>query len=584
MAAILLLSVVVYSSSLDGEILNFDDNQYFDEYPEITDLSWENTKLYFGKHYVLMYHPLPILSFAVQYQLSGLDGTPYHWVNLLFHLLNVLLVYVLGKQILKRPEAALIATLIFAVHPMNTEAVSWISARSSVMYSFFFLASLITYLQFIRAESKKPVWFVVSLVLFALSLFSKVNAAPLPFVLLLFDWFERRKFRSAVILEKLPFLALAIGFGLFALQNAGTTDNLNLGSSQFSFFEGILLSTYSLGFYLIQFFVPMHLSAIHVYPAEGLGPLFYASPLLLAGLSWVVWRLRRERIVLLGMGFFLIIIAITLQVIPSRLFMMADRYCYLPYVGFALIIAHLVVNKPLRQLHNKGYLQPLVLVWCLILAVATHQRNKVWTNTFDLVTDIIDKNSDHEYLARAYAIRAQHYQRLGRANEAIEEYSKALEMDAEDVTTYYNRGKLRFDTRQYKAAEKDFKRALELGGPDHIAAHQSHNFLGGIAFNQNQLQLALKHYENAIHCDSTFAEAYRNRGAIFGQQQAFDKALLEYNNAIAMDEQHPDGYKFRGIVYLKLNMRNEACEDLLAAKLKGAKGVDDLIAKNNCNE
>lgn len=576
LAGILLLTSFAYSTGIDGDILNFDDNQYFEQFPEITNLSWHSVKMYFSKHYVLMYHPLPILSFAVQYAITGLDPTPFHLFNILFHLINVVLVYVLAMAMFNDRKTGWFAALVFGIHPMGTEAVTWISARSSVMYTCFFLASLIYYTRYNKG-SKITVSYVLSLCCFALALFSKANALPLPGLLLLIDWYEKRPLSRKLILEKLPFLALSVLFGVIALSDSGTSDNLLKGSTTYTILDGLMMSAYSLSFYLVQYFAPIHLSAIHVYPVgTGLPVLFYLSPVLLIGLGALLWKFKTHRRLVFGVGFFAIVVAVTLQVIPSRLFMMADRYTYLPYAGISMALAHLIWAKKGSQKPLLGY---LVGGWILILVVVTYQRNKVWDNTYDLVSDIIKKNESHPYLARAYAIRAgiREKEKNDRSG-AVADYNKAIALRPQQGITYFGRGQLLFRMGRYQKAKADFLKSEELSGPNVISS----NFLGGCEFNLKNYQAALSHYSRAISLDSNFAEAFKNRGSVYGQLKQFELAEKDLTQSIKLVPNDPNSVKFRALVYLNLNNREKACRDLLRAKLLGAKGVDDLIAKNAC--
>lgn len=597
---ICIISLIAFSSNFNGDILNFDDNEYFEDYPDIVNLSWQNVGNYFSNHYVLMYHPLPILSFAVQYNLFKLNPVPYHLFNFLFHLINILLVYLLTKRLSKGSiMVGLLVALIFAVHPMNTEAVSWISARSSVMYSCFFLASLLAYWQYLHSSAKLK-WYIIAFVFALLSFFSKANALPLPIVLILFDWFARRKLKKDVVragaetttfdiipfVDKVPFFALSIIFGLVALSDAGTNNNLNIGAETFSLGQGLLLSIYSLSNYLVQFFAPFHLSAIHTYPLKvdgALPTIFYVAPLLAAIVVFLLFKFRNNRPVIFGFAFFAIIVSVTLQIVPSRLFIMADRYVYLPYVGFAFILATLInslaTSNNFKQKASGKKLATAMVIWALLLAVVTFNRNKVWNTTENLVTDIIAKNNEHPYLARAYGIRAAIKEGRRDSRGALIDLEKAIELRPNEGETYYNRGQIFFRMSQWEKAKKDFKKAGEILGTHYTLA----NYLGGCEYNLNNYVSALEYYSEAIELKPDYAEAIRNRGSTYASILEYDKALKDYSAAIKLVPNESDAFKFRGYVYLKLNNREKACEDLLHAKLLGAQGVDESITANNCS-
>ncbi|MGB0429233.1 MAG: tetratricopeptide repeat protein [Bacteroidia bacterium] len=583
---ICLASAVAFSSNFNGEILNFDDNLYFED-TDITNLTWLNLANYFTKHYVIMYHPLPILSFAVQYNLHELNPLPYHLFNFIFHLLNILLVYVFAKALSHKTLVGLLTALVFAVHPMNTEAVSWISARSSVMYSFFFLASLYVYWQYITNVKKHNAkWFIFAFGLALLSFFSKANALPLPFVLVLLDWYAKRKFNPKLILEKIPFIALSVIFGLVAISDSGTANNLNIGTNEFTFFQGLLLSFYTLGNYVVQFFAPIHLAAIHTYPVKtitgGLPILYYIAPMVLAALAVLVFKFKNNRNLIFSLLFFGIIVSVTLQIIPSRLFMMADRYVYLPYVGFAFFIAQFInscASSKNQKIKKRGSIFiNIVLVWALLLAIISFNRNKVWNNTETLVTDIIEKNNEHPYLSRAYGIRAAIKESRKDSRGALADLNKAVEIRGTEGEIFYNRGQVHFRMTNYAKALSDFIKAREIMGNHYQLA----NFMAGCEYNLNRYVSALEYYNEAIELKPDYAEAIRNRGSVYASILEYNNAIKDYSKAIELVPSDADAFKFRGFVYLKLNNREKACNDLLRAKQLGAQGVEPSIVANKC--
>lgn len=154
LVGLIIITFFIYANALYNGLLHFDDNEYF-TYPEITQLSWPNLKLYFSHYYLIMYQPIPVLSFSINYYFSQVKTVPLHVFNLIFHLMNVLLVYLFIAKLSQKRIIALIVAMLFAIHPMNVEAVTWISARSSSMYTFFYILALIFYLNYIKLAQKK---------------------------------------------------------------------------------------------------------------------------------------------------------------------------------------------------------------------------------------------------------------------------------------------------------------------------------------------------------------------------------------------------------------------------------------------
>ncbi|MCB0739123.1 MAG: tetratricopeptide repeat protein [Bacteroidetes bacterium] len=577
-AAILVVTVWSYSSGIKGQMLEFDDVQYFRDFPEITNLSWASLRLYFTKHYVLMYHPLPILSFAINHYFSELNPVPYHIVNLLFHLLNVMLVFKLLKHFIKHSWLALGLAAAWALHPMNTEAVTWISARSSVMYTFFFLGSMWFYLKF--QERRELKFLLLSFLAALLSHLSKVNAVALPVVLVALEWFYSGK-QLKKYAYTIPFFAIAVFFGLYALSDSGTTDNILTTVNRFETWEFGLMSAYSLWFYLSRLFVPSGLSAIHTYPdnADGMPAEIWLGFLALALLIVLVWKFRQNKLFLLGIGIFLIVVGPTLQLFPTRLFLMADRYVYLPYLGLLLAIS--VLLKPILETKRKDSIFTGLVLFSAVMAIITFQRNKVWTSTIDLVDDIIAKNPEVPYMARAYGMKANylHYKK-GQSVEAEKYYTKAIAVKPSDWESLYNRAMLYKQTKRAQNAIEDLTKCLELINRDHYFIY---NEIGALEFSINRQLKAQHSFEKSIELNAEYADAWNNLGTVLATSSNWQKALNAFSKAIEIKPDYVDALKHRGLVYQQLGQSDQACTDFLAVKRLGSNVVNKQIQDLGCN-
>ena len=166
--SLLVLTFIVFYNSLHNYfITNLDDSLYIAAADNLKHLTSADISTMFGTYIAGIYHPLTVLSLAIDFSFHGQNAFPYHLVNLLFHLANVALVFWFIYLLLKRVEAAFIVALFFAIHPMHVESVAWISERKDVLYTFFFLASLVAYLLYIK-DIKKYGYYIFSIVLFIL--------------------------------------------------------------------------------------------------------------------------------------------------------------------------------------------------------------------------------------------------------------------------------------------------------------------------------------------------------------------------------------------------------------------------------
>ena len=166
--------LLLFYNTLTNNFVNLDDSGYIKDNPDIKSLSAKNIAAIFSSFYNANYHPFTTLSYAIEYNLFGLNAKPYHIINLLIHLLNVFMVFRLIKKISGKAEVALIVALFFAIHPMHVESVAWISERKDLLYSFFFICGLSTYYEYIHATANRNKLYLYTILLFLCSLLSKL--------------------------------------------------------------------------------------------------------------------------------------------------------------------------------------------------------------------------------------------------------------------------------------------------------------------------------------------------------------------------------------------------------------------------
>jgi len=314
------------------------------------------------------YHPLTMISLAIDYQLSKKfssdtpppqqiigendpppEVTPYifHLCNIIFHLINTILVFWVIFLLFQnfKPDTrfwvAIITALLFGVNTIHVESVTWISERKDVLYTMFYLFSLLAYIKYLN--KKKYTFFALSLFLFILSGLSKGQAVSLAPTLIIVDWLYKRKLLSRkVILEKIPYFAIGLVFGIIAIYAQEEGEAIH-AMDEYAFYYRILFAAYGSTMYFLKMLVPHDLAAIYPYPHGGV-PIkfwFYLIPLTLY-IFVFVWALKKAKNIAFAIAFFFLNIALVLQFIPVGSAIMADRYAYIPSIGFFLIIALLM--------------------------------------------------------------------------------------------------------------------------------------------------------------------------------------------------------------------------------------------------
>lgn len=465
LAGILLITFIAFANTLKNDfITNWDDNTYIINNNDIKNLSFEGIKNLLTGYHIGNYHPLTMLSFAIEYKLFGLNPRAFHFFNLLFHLINVWLVYRFIILLSKRTEVAAIVAVLFAIHPMHVESVSWISERKDVLYAMFYLASLITYLKYTNSNQKK--YLNYSVLFFLLSLLSKSMAVTLPAILILLDYYLDRKPERKTIIEKIPYILLSLVFGLLALKSQGESGAISL-APQFELFDRLFIAGNALLTYCVKLILPINLSAMYDYPVKTndlLPWIYYLSPFILIAIFLAIIKISTNRKdTIFGTLFFLSTISLVIQVIPFGRAIVADRYTYIPYIGLFYIIGQfycVIIDSKTDILKRlKPYIKNTAIGIALLLAVLTLNRNKVWKNGLTLFEDVIKKNPNIGY---AYFARAEAKDDIKDYHGAISDFTEAIRFDPTFMDAYLNRGVMRHYVGDNPGAIADFTKAIEL--------------------------------------------------------------------------------------------------------------------------
>lgn len=575
--AILIATIIAYSPVFKAEFTNWDDQGYVTENPVVQNLTAENFKLLLTENFVANYHPLTMLSLAVDYAIAGDSARWFHGVNLLLHLLNTFLVFYLVWMIFKKlelayfAELALLVAALFGLHALHVESVAWIAERKDVLYSLFFLASLIAYMKYLN--SRKWKFYLFALSLFVLSLFSKGQAVSLAVSLFAIDFlFNRKIFSGKVLIEKIPFLALAVLFGVFAL-NAQQESEAVAGFTQehVSLFERLMFASYGYVAYHLKLILPLNLSAIYPYPSktDGSFPVIYYLAFIpaLAILASIFYFLKKDRIIAFALLFFLINVVLVLQIIPVGSAILADRYVYISSIGFFMLIAILLGRLLIKNTQRFTLLFALAGVYLFVLLIMTFSRAQVWDNSLALWNDVLSK---HKTVQLAWNNRGNLKYNAGDLQGAMADYSEAVKIDAGHPEAYMNRGTVKHDLNDFKGSLADYNKAIEID-PNHPKSYYGR---GGTYLAMNQFKLAIQDFDKAIEFDPSYAAAYSNRGNAKMNQKQLTEAMQDYNKAIKLNPNFADAYSNRGIAWVVSGNFEAALKDYSTAlKLKPNDGL-----------
>jgi protein O-mannosyl-transferase len=561
---VLLVTFVVYLPSLGNGFTNWDDPTVVTGNPLVIhpQLARVLTTPVAGN-----YHPLTILSLALNHRLTGLRPASYHWLNLLLHLANTGLVFAFVWKLSRRRFWTTVATsLFFGIHPMHVESVAWVTERKDVLYAFFYLLGLFAYLRYL--ERRGAAWYVACLAAFILSLASKPAAVVFPLTLLALDWFFQRGDHLRLVVEKVPLLALSVAAGWLNVtvqQAAGAV----VPAGTWSPFERLLFASYGSVQYVIKLFVPVHLSAIYPFPRDSssIGPEFYgALAAMLVAFPTMLFLSRRLRPVLFGWAFFFVNIVLVLQFFPVGQAILADRYTYVPYIGLFLALTWWLDEQPRPGGAAGSARLWIAAVLVAMLPLSLHQtwvRCGVWRSSETLWTDAIRRfphrlDVAHNDLGLALAAEGRldeaisQYQEAirirgsysdahnnlgaalaaqGRLEEAVVEYRERLRLKSDDVEARNNLGNALAAQGQFAEAVPLYREALRLD-PDNDRAHYN---LGAALIGQDQLEEAATHFREAIRLDPGFAEACNNLGVVLIRMGRYGEAIPPLRRALELD-------------------------------------------------
>ncbi len=480
---LLLLTVVVwtaFSPCLKAGFLNWDDDINLLEHPTVRSLEPSNLKRMFQESVQKIYTPLTTFSYALEYHFFGFKPFVYHLDNLFLHWANTVLVFCLALRFGFSAAGALVAALMFGVHPMRVESVAWVTERKDVLYAFFYLWAMFFYLDYLKIRRWNA--YGGALVFGFLSMLAKPMAASLPLVFLLMDWHRKRQWDVKALLDKIPFFA-------FIIPLAWITYSLNPhvhqpGASAF------LISIWSLAFYIRKFFWPDVFIPLYKLPL----PVDWSTPAypVALGLCLLVVLLaiafRKNRWVLFAVFYFLLSIVFVLGLNPSTvLSVVDDRYMYLSNLGFCLLLGDFVSRRLVSDAASfwkMARLGILIIGVFSVLIVKTFAQSCIWQDSFKLWNYVLGQNPQSSI---AYNNRGNVYNERDQLNEAMADYNKAIELNPQFARAFGNRGVVYAKAGRNREAMENLNKAIGFK-PDFDKAY----------YNRSVIDERFGQYEDAI--------------------------------------------------------------------------------------
>jgi tetratricopeptide (TPR) repeat protein len=547
---ILLVSFAVYFNALFNEFV-YDDLLNVVQNPWIKDL--KNIPQIFTTYFSAFdpntaasyYRPLIHIIDMFTYAVFGLNPLGFHLVNIIFHAFTSILVFSIAKKMLSKSQPsiytqvfspAFFIALLFSVHPIHTEAVTWISGITDLSYTFFLLLSLYLYM---RSETGGRVNYYLSLMSFFLSTLCKEPALTLPFILIVYDYsFNKMDFRQTRrIVRYFPYIVVMAIYFVLRLNALGRFaqgySSIDLNTYQYIINLIVLFSQY-----IQKLILPFNLSAIYsLHPLTSiLQPKSMLSLVFSLGILVFAYRIRRDKILFFSLCLVVIPLLPTFflaQIAGKSVF--AERYLYLPSSGFVILLVLLLarIRVPVHFQHT--ILAGVLLILTLSYATGTVIRNMVWKNNYTLWSDAVKKDPDsaiaHSYLGRTlYAD--------GKIKEAIDQYQQALNLNPKDEDIYVNLGAAYLLDGRIKEAFMQFQAVLRINP----TIPEAHINLANIYINDGLIDEAIVHYQIALKLNPSLAPAYNGLGIAYIKKRMIVEAIENFSSAVRSDSNNSDYY------------------------------------------
>ncbi len=552
----------VFGQTLRYEFVNYDDNLNVYENPAVkSGLTLNNILRVFQFSHSDYWHPLTMMSHMLDCQFYGLWPGGHHLTNVLLHATVAMLLFLVLRRMTGFLWRSAFVAAVFAIHPLRVESVAWVSERKDMLHGVFFLLAIGAYMRYVR-QSWSLARYLAVVILFTLGLMSKPTLMPLPFVLLLLDYWPLGRFAKfaggpewfgvprRLLLEKIPLLALAAASGVeAAIGNAPGFEPsktlprmLQLSNAMVSYVA-----------YIWQMVYPGRLALPYPFPMGGLpsGEVIGAV-ILLVCISTVLFRLRQKHPCwLVGWLWYLGMLVPMIGFMQAGMMARADRYTYLPQIGLYLLLTWGAAELCAGWRHRRMVLVGCATVILAALIFCSRTQASYWRNNESLWTHTLACTSDnfvaHNNLGDALL-------RKGQVNEAIAHFQAALQINPNYVAAHNNLGNALFQQGEVDEAMAQYQKALHIN-PDYAKAY---NNLGNALLQKGRVDEAMAQYQKTLQIEPNDVKAHINLGNILLQKGSVDEAMAHYQKALQINPNYAKAHINLGNILLQKGSVDEA--------------------------
>jgi len=543
----------VYWQIQDHEFINhYDDRDYVTDNLNVkSGLTSKSVKWAFTTFHFQNWHPITWLSHMLDCQLYGLNPKGHFLTNLIFHIVNALILFMVLFRMTGGLWQSGFVAAIFALHPLNVESVAWVAERKNILSTFFWLLTMWAYIFYIEKSNIRRYGLVV--IFFALGLMSKPMLVTLPFVLLLMDYWplKRMKLLQAnntngvigeyidkkleilwLVFEKIPLFLLAAGSCVVTFLAQKSTETVK-SEVIFPLDVRIVNAMVSYLEYLEKTVWPKGLAVFYPHPGSALA----AWKGILCGVALLSIIVIASRLIkkvpyfAVGWFWYLGTLVPVIGVVQGYKWThgMADRHLYIPLIGILIIVAWGLPEILANWRYKTKVLSILAGILVPALMVTTWLQVGHWKNSITLFKHAISV-TDNRYpnLALAHNNLGIALEGKGRISEAMIHYKTAMKIKPDFALPHNNLGNIMFSMLETNEAISYYQTAIKLN-PDYAMAH---NNLGIALEEKGNFKEAIDHYKKAVRLKPKLVLAHYNLGAVLKQEGDFEGAVEHYREAI----------------------------------------------------
>ncbi|MFH0861617.1 MAG: tetratricopeptide repeat protein [Candidatus Altiarchaeota archaeon] len=555
-----------------------------------------------------VYRPLRGVFYVLDYWLWGPSAKWYHLQSILIHLACTILVYLIALEIGGNKAVAFMTSLVFGVHPIHTESISFTTTSLDIIGVVFFFTSFYLYLKALRVKNASA--YHAGSAIFALAAFFTYELTlTLPFMMLLHHVsFRRNKHRDGIA-KFAPYFASLSAYLFIRFVILGITGRGAYFAG--SFYHTMLTMAKAFALYVLLTAVPLGLAVEHIIP-DGISSHVGANmnsnvilaqtifdPKIMASLAFLAFlaaiainALKKNPVISFCIAWFFIGLSPVSGIIPQQV-IMCEKYLYISSFGFCLLFSHGIRCGIDRfRKNHKPHIRSLLIGFFILTVFAlsslTYSRNPVWADNLALWSKTAEDSHESAYplinLGHAYL-------KAGKTGQAAKETQKAIMLNPFIAEAHNNLGEAYLREGRYDIASSAFEKAIGLN-PNLVRLHgnlgnayarqgrfsdaaeelqtairmnpniaEIHNDLGNVYGVQGNLGLAVSEYNRAIELNPNMAEARSNLGNAYARQGDVDKALVEIKKAIGLNPNLPQAHNDLGSLYRQMGRKEQAIEE-----------------------